>query len=164
MTRRFEQKYHMASIRQDSHSNSDKLIFKICVNLPFTTCLEIRYKYISIIRLGCKPLEFPVNSDTISQCTFWASVFTCSFKWLLITFAVKKPRQFRHLPLLTYYTCTNYESLFSLDCKIVRIFYVFMTRAQSNKRSGVRRVTLAQFARVWLFRYSYDTLNRFWEK
>ena len=90
-------KYHMSSIRQDSHNSSDKLIFKICINLPFTTCLEVRYKHISIIRLGCKPLEFPVNSDTISQCTFWVSVFTCSFKWLLITFAVKKPRQFRHL-------------------------------------------------------------------
>ena len=76
MTRRFEQKYHMALIRQDSHSSSDKLIFKICINLPFTTCLEIRYKYISIIRLGCKPLEFPVNSDTILQCTFGRQ-FSC---------------------------------------------------------------------------------------
>ena len=37
--------------------------------------------------------------------TFWASDFTCSFTWLLMTFVVNKLPKFRHLFSLTY--CTS---------------------------------------------------------
>ena len=44
--------------------------------------------------------------------TFWASDFTWSFTWLLMTFAVNKPAKFGHLFSATYCTCTSYTRYF----------------------------------------------------